>query len=71
MPAASAAVLSDQPSSSIRMTRSLRLFGQVRAFLARHTEDAERCPLPQPLTDGALLPDAEHDGFFYALLRKT
>ncbi len=45
--------------------------GQVRAFLARHTEDAERCPLPQPLTDGALLPDAEHDGFFYALLRKT
>ncbi|WP_018076648.1 16S rRNA (cytosine(967)-C(5))-methyltransferase RsmB [Thiobacillus denitrificans] len=45
--------------------------GQVRAFLARHIKDAERCPLPQPLTDGALLPDAEHDGFFYALLRKT
>ncbi|MBT9566796.1 MAG: 16S rRNA (cytosine(967)-C(5))-methyltransferase RsmB [Thiobacillus sp.] len=45
--------------------------GQVRAFLARHAEDAERCPLPEPLSDGALLPDAEHDGFFYALLRKT
>ncbi|MBW8372118.1 MAG: 16S rRNA (cytosine(967)-C(5))-methyltransferase RsmB [Thiobacillus sp.] len=45
--------------------------GQVQAFLARHTGDAERCPLPQPLSDGSLLPDAEHDGFFYALLRKT
>ncbi|HSJ80829.1 MAG TPA: 16S rRNA (cytosine(967)-C(5))-methyltransferase RsmB [Thiobacillus sp.] len=44
--------------------------GQVRAFLARHADDAERCPLPEPLTDGSLLPDAEHDGFFYALLRK-
>jgi len=45
--------------------------GQVRAFLARHAEDAERRPLPEPLSDGSLLPDAEHDGFFYALLRKT
>lgn len=45
--------------------------GQVRAFLARHTQDAERCPLPEPLSDGVLLPDAEHDGFFYALLRKA
>ncbi|MHB1084735.1 MAG: 16S rRNA (cytosine(967)-C(5))-methyltransferase RsmB [Thiobacillus sp.] len=45
--------------------------GQVRAFLAHHAQDAERCPLPEPLTDGSLLPDAEHDGFFYALLRKT
>jgi 16S rRNA (cytosine967-C5)-methyltransferase len=45
--------------------------GQVRAFLARHAQDAERCPLPAPLSDGSLLPDAEHDGFFYALLRKT
>lgn len=44
---------------------------QVRAFLARHAEDAERCPLPEPLSDGSLLPNAEHDGFFYALLRKT
>ncbi|MBU1397160.1 MAG: 16S rRNA (cytosine(967)-C(5))-methyltransferase RsmB [Gammaproteobacteria bacterium] len=44
--------------------------GQVRAFMARHMGDAERCPLPEPLSDGSLLPDAEHDGFFYALLRK-
>lgn len=43
---------------------------QVRAFLARHP-GAERCPLPAPITDGALLPSADHDGFFYALLRKT
>jgi 16S rRNA (cytosine967-C5)-methyltransferase len=43
----------------------------MRAFLARHAQDAERCPLPEPLSDGSLLPDAEHDGFFYALLRKT
>ena len=45
--------------------------GQVRTFLARHAGDAVRCPLPEPLSDGSLLPDAEHDGFFYALLRKT
>jgi 16S rRNA (cytosine967-C5)-methyltransferase len=45
--------------------------GQVQAFLARHAQDAERCPLPEPLSDGSLLPNAEHDGFFYALLRKT
>ena len=45
--------------------------GQVSAFLARHAEDAARCSLPEPLSDGSLLPDAEHDGFFYALLRKT
>lgn len=45
--------------------------GQVRAFLARHAQDAMQCPLPEPLSDGVLLPDAEHDGFFYALLRKT
>jgi len=45
--------------------------GQVQAFLARHAGDAERCSLPEPLSDGPLLPDAEHDGFYYALLRKT
>ena len=45
--------------------------GQVRAFLTRHARDAERRPLPEPLSDGQLLPAAEHDGFFYALLRKT
>jgi 16S rRNA (cytosine967-C5)-methyltransferase len=44
--------------------------GQVRAFLARHPSDAERCPLAEPLSDGVLLPDADHDGFYYALLRK-
>jgi 16S rRNA (cytosine967-C5)-methyltransferase len=44
---------------------------QVRAFLARHAQDAERHPLPEPLSDGSLLPNAEHDGFFYALLHKT
>jgi 16S rRNA (cytosine967-C5)-methyltransferase len=44
---------------------------QVEAFLARHVGAAERCPLPEPLSDGSLLPNAEHDGFFYALLRKT
>jgi len=44
--------------------------GQVRAFLTRHP-DAERGTLPEPLSDGTLLPDTEHDGFFYALLRKT
>lgn len=32
MPAASAAPISDQPSSSIRLTRSSREFGQVRAL---------------------------------------
>ena len=45
--------------------------GQVQAFLRQHAQDAVRCPLPEPLSDGSLLPDAEHDGFFYALLRKT
>lgn len=45
--------------------------GQVQAFLARHPTDAARRPLPEPLSDGSLLPDAEHDGFFYALLQKT
>lgn len=43
---------------------------QVAAFLARHAKDAEQRSLPEPLTDGSLLPHAEHDGFFYALLAK-
>jgi len=38
----------------------------VDAFLARHP-GARRLPLPGP-GDGQLLPDAEHDGFFYAAL---
>ncbi|MBI4291649.1 MAG: 16S rRNA (cytosine(967)-C(5))-methyltransferase RsmB [Betaproteobacteria bacterium] len=40
----------------------------VRAFLDRHPE-AERQPLPG-LVDGQVRPDAETDGFFYALLKK-
>ncbi len=40
----------------------------IDAFLARH-DDARRLPLPG-LGDGQLLPDGEHDGFFYALLEK-
>ncbi|HQS99808.1 MAG: 16S rRNA (cytosine(967)-C(5))-methyltransferase [Hydrogenophilales bacterium 16-64-46] len=43
---------------------------QVAAFLARHPGRAERRSLPEPLTDGSLLPHAEHDGFYYALLAK-
>jgi 16S rRNA (cytosine967-C5)-methyltransferase len=43
---------------------------QVDAFVARHP-DARRCALPQPVETGQLLPDAEHDGFFYALLGKA
>jgi 16S rRNA (cytosine967-C5)-methyltransferase len=43
--------------------------GVIDAFLARHSV-ARRLPLP----DGGpaqWLPDAEHDGFFYALIAKT
>ncbi|MCA1926196.1 MAG: 16S rRNA (cytosine(967)-C(5))-methyltransferase RsmB [Thiobacillus sp.] len=43
---------------------------QVAAFLARHAGHAEKRSLPEPLTDGSLLPHAEHDGFYYALLAK-
>jgi 16S rRNA (cytosine967-C5)-methyltransferase len=45
--------------------------GQVQAFLTRHADDAVRRPLPDVLSNGSLLPDAEHDGFYYALLQKT
>jgi 16S rRNA (cytosine967-C5)-methyltransferase len=41
---------------------------QVVAFLARHSE-ATREPLPDG-EDGQLLPTHDHDGFYYALLRK-
>ena len=44
--------------------------GQVQAFMIRHAHDAKRRSLPESLSDGSLLPDAEHDGFFYALLQK-
>jgi 16S rRNA (cytosine967-C5)-methyltransferase len=42
---------------------------QVAAFLSRHQEAV---PLPLhdfPEADGQLLPDAQHDGFYYALLQ--
>lgn len=42
--------------------------GVTEAFAARHT-DARRLPVPD-LDLGQLLPDAEHDGFFYALVEK-
>ncbi len=41
---------------------------QIDAFLAERA-DARLLPLPG-LTDGQLLPCAEHDGFYYALLQK-
>lgn len=41
---------------------------QIERFCKRH-EDAERVPLDGRL-DRQLLPDAEQDGFYYALLRK-
>jgi 16S rRNA (cytosine967-C5)-methyltransferase len=42
----------------------------ITAFLAQHS-DAERDALSVPdMTDGQLLPNDEHDGFFYALLHK-
>jgi 16S rRNA (cytosine967-C5)-methyltransferase len=47
---------------------------QVARFLERHA-DAQRLSLPQaefaPEHEGQILPDARHDGFYYALLRKT
>ena len=47
---------------------------QVARFIERHP-DAQRLPLPQPEFApehaGQILPDARHDGFYYALLRKT
>lgn len=47
--------------------------GQVAAFLERHA-DARAAPLPgRPDTVGQwqLLPDDDHDGFFYALLQRV
>lgn len=43
---------------------------QVEAFTSRHKE-ARLLPLPPELpSDGQLLPDAQHDGFYYALMMK-
>lgn len=42
----------------------------IAAFLAQHP-DARRLPIAFPnQMDGQLLPDDQHDGFFYALLQK-
>jgi 16S rRNA (cytosine967-C5)-methyltransferase len=42
---------------------------QVAAFVARH-EDAQRLPTHGEEHEWQLLPDADHDGFYYALLEK-
>lgn len=43
---------------------------QIEAFLARH-DDARLLPLPERAEqDLQLLPDCDHDGFYYALLAK-
>lgn len=42
---------------------------QIQLFLARH-EDAIQLALPEQLGNGQLLPDEDHDGFFYALLQR-
>jgi 16S rRNA (cytosine967-C5)-methyltransferase len=42
----------------------------IAEFLRQH-DDARQLPLPAPnLSEGQLLPDDQHDGFFYALLHK-
>lgn len=48
---------------------------QIEHFLTRH-RDARRLTLPGPHTNaqqlaGQILPDEQHDGFFYALLQKS
>jgi 16S rRNA (cytosine967-C5)-methyltransferase len=48
---------------------------QIERFLARH-RDARHLTLPGPHTNaqqlaGRILPDEQHDGFFYALLQKA
>jgi len=44
---------------------------QVEKFL-RHHSDALTLPLPKvEVLDGQLLPDSQHDGFFYTLLHKA
>ena len=44
---------------------------QIDKFLRRHS-DARLMPFHQPeMIEGQLLPNAHHDGFYYALLRKT
>ncbi len=43
---------------------------QIKSFVARHA-DAALLALPSELGDGQLLPDDNHDGFYYALLQRT
>ena len=44
---------------------------QIARFLARH-EDAQSLPLALPgMKDGQLIPNYQHDGFYYALLSKA
>lgn len=44
---------------------------QVEAFLSQHS-DAHQLTLTQAeMTEGQLLPDSQHNGFFYALLQKS
>lgn len=42
---------------------------QVSDFLTQH-HDAKLLPIPFSAENGQILPDASHDGFFYALLQK-
>jgi 16S rRNA (cytosine967-C5)-methyltransferase len=43
---------------------------QIQSFLARHA-DAILLALPPELGEGQLLPDDNHDGFYYALLQRA
>jgi 16S rRNA (cytosine967-C5)-methyltransferase len=43
----------------------------VRAFLERHPDARHSEPVQFAGSGGQLLPDQEHDGFYYAPLRKT
>jgi 16S rRNA (cytosine967-C5)-methyltransferase len=43
---------------------------QIKIFVARHA-DAILLALPPELGDGQLLPDDDHDGFYYALLQRA
>jgi 16S rRNA (cytosine967-C5)-methyltransferase len=43
---------------------------QIESFVARHA-DAALLALPLELGDGQLLPDDNHDGFYYALLQRA
>jgi 16S rRNA (cytosine967-C5)-methyltransferase len=44
--------------------------GFVQSFLANHPDAIHTPPAGAPFTDGWVLPDAQHDGFFYASFRR-